>query len=238
MFLPWQTKNPKSWFQVIPNKNGFLPILPTLDKQVLPEYQIINEILDSMMLSNPNSLLAQNKFAETIHEKLPLLKFEGQENNQKLATLFRDYCFMASAYSLETSHYNLNDGTYGKARVELPEVLAKPLLELSQKLDIFPWLDYAYGYGLNNAILKSPHLDPGDYRSYKTCRMFNGSDSESGFINVHVAMNSYSGRLIHLQQKILESASEQRFGDLSYFLNEHYSIFNSIIETLQQVESK
>ena len=85
MFSPWQTRNPKSWFQVIPNKNGFLPILPTLDKQVLPEYQIINEILDSMMLSNPNSLLALNKFAET---RKPLLKFEGQENNQKLAKIF------------------------------------------------------------------------------------------------------------------------------------------------------
>ena len=36
--------------------------------------------------------------------------------------------------------------------------------------------------------------------------MFNGHASESGFINVHVAMNSFTPELISVQQKILESA--------------------------------
>lgn len=235
MFKQWETHYPNSWFQVKPGLTGFLPIMKPLEKILKPEYAIINDLLDRMKLSNENSLLGNNKLAETIESELPLFTFKDEVNTQTQAALFRDYCFMASAYSLETSHYYLKDGVYGKARENLPEVLSKPLLELGEKLDCYPWLDYAYGYGLNNAVLKSPHLDPGKYDSYKTCRMFNGNDSESGFINVHVAMNSYTGELTDSQQKILESASNNSFGDLTHYLNKHYSILNKIIETLQQM---
>ena len=65
--------------------------------------------------------------------------------------------------------------------------------------------------------------------------MFNGHESESGFINVHVAMNSYTPELVNLQQKILDSANQKRFGDLTYHLNKHYYTLNSIINSLNSM---
>jgi len=231
MFKDW-IPNHKSLFACIPGKNGFLPKIKPLKK--LPrQYDTINSILDTMKISSPNSLITEKKIKQTIENDLPIYNFEGEISNQIIGALFRDYCFMASAYSLEPSHNDLKDGKYGKARTELPKNLAIPLLLLSEKLDVFPWLDYAYGYGLNNAVLKSPDHEPGKYDSYETCRMFNGSPSESGFINVHVAMVSYTGELLDIQQKILKSASDENYNDLAHFLNRHYSVMNKIIETLQ-----
>lgn len=235
MFKLWQSKHPSSLFSVNPNKNGFLPKLIPL--RVLPEkYDKITEILEKMKLSLPESLLKRNELANYINLNLPNYEnsIKNEINVHILSSLFRDYCFLASAYSLETSHYNLSDGKYGIARDKLPKSLAIPLKILAEKLDTKPWLDYAYGYGLNNAILKDENK-PGDYRSYETIRMFNGHESESGFINVHVAMNSYTPELLFIQQKILDSANEKKIDDLNYFLNKHYYVFNSIIESLNQM---
>jgi indoleamine 2,3-dioxygenase len=236
MFHLWKSKNPDSWFSVKPNENGFLPVLKPL-KSLQKPYKLVNDILELMKLSNPDSLLKQNKLAEYIRDNLPDYTdtIKKELNKQILATLFRDYSFMASAYSLETSHYDLKEGIYGTAREELPSNLAKPLKYLAEKLDSLPWLDYAYGYGLNNAIIKEGETDLGDYRSYETIRMFNGIESESGFINVHVAMNSYTPELLSIQQKILVSANEIKTDDLNYFLNKHYYVLNSIIESLNQM---
>lgn len=235
MFKAWETKNPKSWFSIT-EENGFLPVSSSL--KILPDsYSDINDILDKMKLSHPESLLKSNKLSQYIDKNLKnhieIIKFEI--NIQLLASLLRDYCFMASAYSLETSHFNLKDGKYGEARDELPPNLSLPLNYLAKKLDSKPWLDYAYGYGLNNAIPKIDAKDLGDYRSYETIRMFNGIESESGFINVHVAMNSFTPELIGVQQNILKSANNKELGDLKYFLNKHYYILNNIINSLNQM---
>ena len=233
MYYTWETKHPKSWFRVT-SKNGFLPINKPL-KKLNMNYKKINEILDLMKLSNEESLLKDNKLAEYIDNNLPEYDLSKEISLQNLAALFRDYCFLASAYSLETSHYELKDGKYGIARSELPPKLAKPLIYLSKKLDTKPWLDYAYGYGLGNALPKPEAKDLGDYSSYETIRMFNGHESESGFINVHVAMNSYTPKLVTLQQKVLEAAHLNRMGDLTYNLNKHYFILNNIIDSLNQM---
>jgi len=230
MFKLWHSKHHQSWFSVS-EKNGFLPVGKPLKKNLFG-YEKINEILDMMKLSTSDSLLKNNNLAKYIDEHLPLYDVSQEINNQTIACLFRDYCFLASAYSLETSHYNLEDGKYGVARDELPPNIAIPLTILGEKLGTNPWLCYAYGYGLNNAVVKQGALNLGDYRSYETIRMFNGHDSESGFINVHVAMNSYTPELVSVQQKILESAHLKKTDDLKYFLNKHYYLLNSIIDSL------
>ena len=234
-FIPWKSKNPDSWFSCRPGLNGFLPVGEPMEK--LPEkYNIINDLLDEMRITKKDStpgLLANLKFGEEIEKKLPFFDFEDITDKKLLACLYRDYCFLASAYSLEPAHYNLKDGIYGKARDKLPKNIALPLFILSEKVEGLPWLDYAYGYGLNNAVLKDESLDKGDYKSYRTIRMFNGIESESGFINVHVAMVSYSGELLDYQQKILESASYGRYNELEEYLNLHYFTLNKILESLQ-----
>ena len=155
-FSEWNSKYPNSWFSCQPGKNGFLPVQSPL-KKLHEKYQIINDLLDEMKITQSDGstgLLGKNKFAEELVKRLPLFDFSDETNVQLLATLQRDYTFMAAAYSLETSHYYLKDGVYGEAREDIPSVLAIPLKQLGEKNDVFPWLDYAYGYGLNNACLK------------------------------------------------------------------------------------
>lgn len=241
MFSKWKSRYPDSWFSCNPSKNGFLPVETPLDKLPL-EYNILNILLEKMKITNKNSdnLLAKNQFKETVDKILPILNLENVNKKELLAALFRDYCFIASAYSLESSHFNLNNGIYGEASEVLPKSISIPLKILSKKLNVLPWLDYAYGYGLNNAILKNQSLDKGEPNSYSTIRMFNGNNSESGFINTHVAMVSYTPELLKFQQDILENAYNIKNNDSSYenlqvALNNHYTIFLKIIESLNKM---
>ena len=236
-FNKWKSKDNNSWFSCRPGENGFLPVGSPLAK--LPdEYNIINEILENMKVNigtKQKGYLFYNKLKSTINEKLPLFDFENIEDKQLLASLHRDYCFMAAAYSLESSHNSLlnsEDNEYGIAENRIPKQLAIPLIVLSKKNNIFPWLDYAYGYGLNNAVLREG-CDIRDYQSYNTVRTFNGCESEEGFINVHVAMVAQSGQLLKYQQECLQNISDNDREQFNRNLNNHFEIFYSIISTLQ-----
>lgn len=231
-FKRWTSTKPESWFSCVPGKNGFLPVGTPLKK--LPEkYEIVNKILDKMKICN-EGYLCKAELKEQI-EDLPIFDFSNETDTRLLATLQRDYCFLASAYSLETSHYSLmnsENNTYGEARKSIPPQLAIPLLTLSEKNGTFPWLDYAYGYGLNNAVLRKD-CDPTKQESYDTIRTFNGNDSEKGFINVHVAMVAQSGKLLEYQQRCLESLSKKNRKAFDKNLEKHSRVFKSIIQTLQ-----
>lgn len=231
-FKKWESLYPNSWFSCIPGKNGFMPVGDPLIK--LPtQYEEINDILENMKINN-NGYLANGKIGDYI-DKLPKYDLHSIEDKQLLAALYRDFCFLASAYSLEPSHLNLKDGVYGKARDKLPPQLSEPLILLAQKVDSKPWLEYAYGYGLNNVCLKNPDMDPTDQKSYHTIRMFNGHDSESGFINVHAAMVSQSGELLLSQQEILDGISSNNRVKVNKSLRNHYLTLSKIITILQSM---
>lgn len=229
----WETKYKNSWFSCVPGKNGFLPVEQPLYR--LPEkYDKINQILNKMKISQPdgqNGYLHDRTLGDIIDKELPIYDISNETDVQLLAALQRDYFFLASAYSLETSHPNQNETNYNKARTILPKQLAIPLLEVSKKNDVFPWMDYAYGYGLNNAILIGD--DHTDYNCYKTVRTFNGNPSEEGFINVHVAMVAQSGELLNYQQESLFNVSIDNRELFNKNLKNHFSIFSNIINTLQ-----
>ena len=234
-FEKWESKNKNSWFSCIPGKNGFLPVGNPL-KNLPLKYNIINEILDNMKITknkNEKGLLFYGKLCDKINKDLPIFDLNNETDTQLLAALHRDYCFMASAYSLESSHIgiiNSND-KYGIAKDELPPQISIPLLCLSKKNDVYPWLDYAYGYGLNNSIFEGDDIK--NHKCYKAIRMFNGIESENGFINVHVAMVAQSGELLKYQQECLQYISENNRVKFNESLNNHYNIFYSIVDTLQ-----
>ena len=129
------TKNKNSWFSCIPGKNGFLPIEQPLYR--LPQkYDKINEILNKVKITQPdnmNGYLYHRILGKIIDEELPLYDISQETDIQLLAGLQRDYYFLASAYSLETSHPHENESNYNLARAILPKQLAIPLLELSKK---------------------------------------------------------------------------------------------------------
>ncbi len=232
-FKLWESKNKNSWFSVIPGKNGFLPVDQPLFR--LPEkYSKVNDILRDMKINKSDGskgFLHYRKLGEVIKNDLPIYDVSSETDIQLLAALQRDYYFLASAYSLETSHPKENESNYHEARNTIPKQLAIPLVELSKKNKVFPWMDYAYGYGLNNALLVGD--DPTDYTCYKTVRTFNGNQSEEGFINVHVAMVAQSGKLLEFQQNSLLNLSEDLRDQFNENLKNHYLILSNIVETLQ-----
>ena len=63
--------------------------------------------------------------------------------------------------------------------------------------------------------------------------MFNGNDSEEGFINVHVAMVAQTGELLKYQQECLKNISENDRINFNINLQKHYEILYSIVDTLQ-----
>ena len=212
-FQTWESEHPESWFSCIPGKNGFLPVGDPLD--TLPtEYSKLNDLLNDMKIHQTDGkkgYLEIGDLQNKVMEELPMYDVSEIEDKQLLAALQRDFCFLASAYSLEPCHIALmksENNDYGTARSILPPRISIPLLELAKKNDTFPWLDYAYGYGLNNAVLTNKE-DAKDYKCYKTIRTFNGHDSEEGFINVHVAMVAQSGALLQYQQNCLRNIHEK-----------------------------
>jgi indoleamine 2,3-dioxygenase len=233
----WESKYENSWFSCIPGKNGFLPVQEPLFR--LPErYSIINKILDDMKINRADGTKgylhqANRSLGSVIDNELPLFDISKEDDVQLIAALQRDYYFLAAAYSLETAHPNEGEGNYHKARTTLPKQLAIPLLALSKINKVFPWLDYAHGYGLNNAVLKNASADPTKWDSYKTIRTFNGCASEEGFINVHVAMVAQSGDLLQHQQDTLHNLSLQNRDEFNKSLNNHFLTFTNIIATLQ-----
>ncbi len=232
-FKKWESQYKNSWFSCVPGKNGFLPVAQPLYK-LPPKYEVINDILKNMKMNKSNGTkgyLHDRMLGTVINEELPLFNISNENDIQLLAALQRDYYFLASAYSLETSHPYGQSGNYNKARTELPQQLAIPLLQLSEKNGVYPWMDYAYGYGLNNALLIGD--DPKDYTCYKTIRTFNGSKSEEGFINVHVAMVAQSGDLLKYQQECLYNLSIDNVNEFNKHLKDHYLILSNIVETLQ-----
>ena len=56
--------------------------------------------------------------------------------------------------------------------------------------------------------------------------MFNGHESESGFINVHVAIDYQSGALLQYQQETLESLSNKDQQAFTDSLTNHADVFN------------
>ena len=233
-FKLWESKYKDSWFSVKPGINGFLPIDNPLEK--LPyKYEKLEEILNKMKINQKdgcNGYIYYNKLKEIVDNEMPFYDVTYETDNKLLAGLFRDFCFIASAYSLESSHLTVNSQKiYSKAVDIIPVKIAEPLIILSEKLGVYPWLDYAHGYGLNNAILIGN--DKNDYKCYKTIRTFNGCESEKGFINVHVAMVAQTSELLEQQQNILYNISINNRNIFNDSLHKHYIIFSNIIETLQ-----
>lgn len=220
--IVWKTTTPGAHFSV-GQDNGFFPTsnpltrLPTL-------FDPLSNITKKISMHLPDGspgLLGLKDLGRTVDEELPLIDVSRIEDPVLLTTLFREYSFTASSYLLEPAHHHLLDtGKYGVARSVLPSQLAVPLEHLGKKLGIFPFLDYATAYSLNNWALIDPEL-PVHYNNIKVMRMFNGCADESGFIATHSSMVAHSHILIKSGQDAILSAAENDTFGLASALRKH-----------------
>ena len=119
--------------------NGFLPLsLPPTE--LPPSFSPLSSLLSRMpirTLTGAPGLLATFSLGETLLRELPDLTSEIDKVKDDLRTvgsLYRDYCFLASAYLLEPCHERHMKGEegYGLGRQRLPAALARPLARVAE----------------------------------------------------------------------------------------------------------
>ena len=174
-------------------KHGFLPMFEPLHKlpdKYFPIQNLIN-ILHTDLLKEPNLIESQIKVLPNL---INLVKEEN--NKQTIQALFRAYAFLTSGYLLAPAHFNKdNEGKYGKANQLLPKQLAQPFVCVSDKLDVFPWMDYHYAYSLGNYVKKDVNGDL-HWNNLSMACSFTGGQDEIGFIMNHVYINEVSPKLV------------------------------------------
>ena len=99
-----------------------------------------------LTLDKKPGLLASYTLGEALLKELPDLTDQIDQFKDDLpiiTALYRDYCFLASAYLLEPCHEGHVKGEgYGLGRQRLPAVLARPLVRVAEMYDAFEQLQY------------------------------------------------------------------------------------------------
>ncbi|KAK4693258.1 indoleamine 2,3-dioxygenase, partial [Lecanoromycetidae sp. Uapishka_2] len=196
-----------------------------------PAFAKLTSLLERMPIrtaTGQQGLLASFTLGEAVLNELPDLTDAIEEVKHDLrvmGALYRDYCFLASAYLLEPCHERYVKGEgYGLGRQRLPAVLAKPLARVAEISGFKPFMEYAGSYALFNWRLEDPKLGM-EYENLRLIRAFeNGLDpssSEAGFVLVHVEMVKHSGKLV-----------EGAISALSACGNADRKAFNNGLETI------
>ena len=206
-------------------KNGFLPEINPLE--TLPTlYQSLQQVLDNMPVrinGKSGYLDIPGKIFEVVKSMPNLISEVSNENEIRvIQALFRGYSFLASAYCLEPSfqHYR-KTGKYGKANSILPRQIAQPFVEVSKKLDVYPWLDYHYAYSLGN-FKKIDKNGDHQWSNLDMCVRFSGQPDEVGFIMLHVDINQHSPDLVGSVINTLHALKKAEISNSIKYLKQNY----------------
>ena len=187
-------------FFEVNHKNGFLPKNSPL--AVLPKkYTELQVLIDEMPIKKDDGtdgLLSRRVGIEEAIGNLSNLKHLVIEEKDVflIQALFRAYSFLTSAYLLAPAHFNyIETKKYGKAHTVLPSQIAEPFVIVSEKLDVYPFIDYHYSYSLGNYI-KIDKSKGYEWENLAMAAKFSGMDDERGFIMLHVDINQHSPELV------------------------------------------
>jgi indoleamine 2,3-dioxygenase len=189
--------------------NGFLPKKSPL--AVLPErYSELQLLIDEMPIKKANGqggLLSIEGAIENAVKKLKNYKdlVKNEDDIFINQALFRAYAFLTSAYLLAPSHFSFQKTKkYGRAHRILPSQLSEPFVLVSEKLDVYPFIDYHYAYSLGNYV-KIDSSKGYEWENLAMAAKFSGMDDERGFIMLHVDINQHSPQLVGSILDFLES---------------------------------
>ena len=189
--------------------NGFLPKKSPLSK--LPErYNELQKLIDEMPIKKEDGsdglLSTKGAIEEGVHNLSNLKDLvTGEDDVFIVQALFRAYAFLTSAYLLAPAHFNyIKTKKYGKAHNTLPAQIAEPFVIVSNKLDVYPFIDYHYSYSLGNYV-KIDDTKGFEWENLAMAAKFSGMDDERGFIMLHVDINQHSPELIGSIFDYLES---------------------------------
>jgi len=214
--------------------NGFLPKKSPL--AVLPErYSELQVLIDEMPIKKANGqggLLSTEGAIEDAVKKLKNYKdlVKNEDDIFINQALFRAYAFLTSAYLLAPSHFSFQKTKkYGKAHRILPSQLSEPFVLVSEKLDVYPFIDYHYAYSLGNYV-KIDNSKGYEWENLAMAAKFSGMDDERGFIMLHVDINQHSPQLVG---SILDFLKSKDNSGVNQSLNNCLSSMKSINERRQ-----
>ena len=214
--------------------NGFLPKKSPL--AVLPErYSELQVLIDEMPIKKANGqggLLSIEGAIEDAVKKLKNYKdlVKNEDDIFINQALFRAYAFPTSAYLLAPSHFSFQKTKkYGKAHSLLPSQLSEPFVLVSEKLDVYPFIDYHYAYSLGNYV-KIDSSKGYEWENLAMAAKFSGMDDERGFIMLHVDINQHSPQLVG---SILDFIKSKDNSGVNQSLNNCLSSMKSINERRQ-----
>ena len=214
--------------------NGFLPKKSPL--AVLPDrYSELQVLIDEMPIKKANGqggLLSIEGAIEDAVKKLKNYKdlVKNEDDIFINQALFRAYAFLTSAYLLAPSHFSFQKTKkYGKAHRLLPSQLSEPFVLVSEKLDVYPFIDYHYAYSLGNYV-KIDSSKGYEWENLAMAAKFSGMDDERGFIMLHVDINQHSPQLVG---SILDFSKSKDNSGVNQSLNNCLSSMKSINERRQ-----
>ena len=214
--------------------NGFLPKKSPL--AVLPDRYIeLQVLIDEMPIKKANGqggLLSIEGAIEDAVKKLKNYKdlVKNEDDIFINQALFRAYAFLTSAYLLAPSHFSFQKTKkYGKAHRLLPSQLSEPFVLVSEKLDVYPFIDYHYAYSLGNYV-KIDSSKGYEWENLAMAAKFSGMDDERGFIMLHVDINQHSPQLVG---SILDFLKSKDDSGVNQSLNNCLSSMKSINERRQ-----
>ena len=214
--------------------NGFLPKKSPL--AVLPDRYIeLQVLIDEMPIKKANGqggLLSIEGAIEDAVKKLKNYKdlVKNEDDIFINQALFRAYAFLTSAYLLAPSHFSFKKTKkYGRAHRLLPSQLSEPFVLVSEKLDVYPFMDYHYAYSLGNYV-KTDNSKGYEWENLAMAAKFSGMDDERGFIMLHVDINQHSPQLVG---SILDFINAKDNHGVNQSLNNCLSSMKSINERRQ-----
>jgi len=214
--------------------NGFLPKKSPL--AVLPDrYSELQVLIDEIPIKKANGqggLLSTEGAIEDAVKKLKNYKdlVKNEDDIFINQALFRAYAFLTSAYLLAPSHFSFQKTKkYGKAHRLLPSQLSEPFVLVSEKLDVYPFIDYHYAYSLGNYV-KIDSSKGYEWENLAMAAKFSGMDDERGFIMLHVDINQHSPQLVG---SILDFIKSKDNSGVNQSLNNCLSSMKSINERRQ-----
>ncbi|EIN10769.1 hypothetical protein PUNSTDRAFT_100537 [Punctularia strigosozonata HHB-11173 SS5] len=222
----------------ISKARGFLPRDDPL--ATLPAvFDPLDSLLKRMTIEQPGGrkgLLAYGQLGHAVKSELKPAAIERhvvraiETGDQVLiSALFRDYCFLASAFLLEPVDLHFRaTGTYTTGRDILPAEIAVPLKQLADALGHFPYMEYASSYALQNWTRKDPNGGI-VYDNLRLIRAFEDpTGSEAGFILVHVDMVAHSGDLVEAAEDAMTAVATKERGAFNNVLWRLYSTYQKI----------
>ncbi len=207
-------------FFEVGSKFGFLPKNHPLTK--LPErYLDLQKLLDKMPVNledgSKGYLAIPNKIKVKVEELTNYFDIVKNETDiMVIQALYRGYCFLASAYTLELSYQQfVKTKKYGKARQFLPIQIAQPFVEVAEKLDVYPTSDES-GFIMNHVDINqhSPKLVGSVLKALKAISNNNNED-----LNKNLKQNFHSMELVNDRRKDMWVASRwKHYNDFRIFI--------------------